>query len=57
MLYHGVKRTAAGSLYRIGAALFDLEAAEHCLLRGDSWSFGPETAYEREGDVGYVTFP
>jgi len=19
--------------------------------------FGPETAYEREGDVGYVTFP
>lgn len=57
MLYHGVKRTAAGSLYRVGAALFDLETAEQCLLRGDSWIFGPETAYEREGDVGYVTFP
>jgi predicted GH43/DUF377 family glycosyl hydrolase len=57
MLYHGVRRTAAGCLYRIGAALFDLETAEQCLLRGDSWLFGPETAYEREGDVGYVTFP
>ena len=57
MLYHGVRRTAVGCLYRLGAALFDLETAERCLLRGDSWIFGPETAYEREGDVGYVTFP
>jgi len=57
MLYHGVRRTAAGALYRLGAALFDLETAEHCLLRGDSWFFGPEAAYEREGDVGYVAFP
>ena len=57
MLYHGVRRTAAGSLYRLGLALFDLETAEHCLLRGHSWIFGPEEAYERNGDVGYVTFP
>ena len=57
MLYHGVKRTGAGCLYRVGAALLDLETAEHCLLRGSSWFFGPETTYEREGDVGYVTFP
>ena len=57
MLYHGVKRTGAGCLYRVGAALLDLETAEHCLLRGAFWIFGPETAYEREGDVGYVTFP
>jgi predicted GH43/DUF377 family glycosyl hydrolase len=57
MLYHGVRRTAAGSLYRLGAALFDIETAEHCLLRGDSWIFGPEAPYEREGDVGYVAFP
>jgi predicted GH43/DUF377 family glycosyl hydrolase len=57
MLYHGVRHTAAGCLYRIGAALFDLETAETCLLRGDSWIFGPEAVYEREGDVGYVTFP
>jgi predicted GH43/DUF377 family glycosyl hydrolase len=57
MLYHGVKRTAAGCLYRLGAALFDLETAQQCLVRGDAWIFGPETPYEREGDVGYVTFP
>jgi predicted GH43/DUF377 family glycosyl hydrolase len=57
MLYHGVRRTAAGALYRLGAALFDLDTAEHCLLRGDSWFFGPEAVYEREGDVGYVAFP
>ena len=57
MLYHGVRRTGAGCLYRLGVALFDLETAEHCLLRGDSWIFGPEAPYEREGDVGYVTFP
>jgi len=49
MLYHGVKRTGAGCLYRLGAALLDLETAERCLLRGDSWIFGPETSYEREG--------
>jgi glycosyl hydrolase family 130 (putative beta-1,4-mannooligosaccharide phosphorylase) len=33
------------------------DTAEHCLLRGDSWIFGPEAPYERQGDVGYVTFP
>ncbi len=26
-------------------------------MRGDSWIFGPEAAYEREGDVGNVAFP
>jgi predicted GH43/DUF377 family glycosyl hydrolase len=41
----------------LGVALFDLATAEQCLLSGDSWIFGPEAPYEREGDVGYVTFP
>jgi predicted GH43/DUF377 family glycosyl hydrolase len=27
------------------------------LLRGDSWIFGPETDYERGGDVHDVVFP
>ena len=57
MIYHGVRRTAAGSLYRLGLALLDLETPDHCLLRGDSWIFGPETEYERHGDVGNVAFP
>ncbi len=56
MLYHGVRKTAAGCLYRLGVALLDLETLE-CVLRGDSWIFGPEAPYEREGDVGYVAFP
>jgi predicted GH43/DUF377 family glycosyl hydrolase len=57
MLYHGVRNTAAGGLYRLGLALFALDNPEICLLRGDSWIFGPETDYERTGDVGNVAFP
>ena len=57
MIYHGVRRTASGALYRLGLALFELDNPERCLLRGDSWVFGPETTYERHGDVGNVAFP
>jgi predicted GH43/DUF377 family glycosyl hydrolase len=57
MLYHGVRRTSAGSLYRLGAALLDLEKPDRSIARGDSWIFGPEMPYEQHGDVGYVTFP
>lgn len=57
MLYHGVRRTASGSIYRLGLALLDLEHPERCLLRGDSWLFGPEEPYERDGDVPNVAFP
>lgn len=57
MLYHGVRHTASGALYRLGLALLALDDPAHCLLRGDPWIFGPETPYERLGDVGNVTFP
>lgn len=57
MIYHGVRHTAAGSLYRLGLALFKLDDPSVCLRRGDEWVFGPEASYEREGDVGYVAFP
>ncbi|HVM60527.1 MAG TPA: glycosidase [Verrucomicrobiae bacterium] len=57
MIYHGVRQTPSGSLYRLGLALFDLQTPERCLLRGDNWIFGPEELYEREGDVGNVVFP
>ena len=57
MLYHGVRSTAAGCLYRLGAALFDLDEPDQLLLRGDEWIFGPEAPYETRGDVAYVTFP
>ncbi len=57
IIYHGVRHTAAGALYRLGLALFDLETPERCIKRGDEWVFGPEETYEQVGDVGYVTFP
>jgi predicted GH43/DUF377 family glycosyl hydrolase len=57
MIYHGVRHTPAGCLYRLGLALFDLATPERCLLRGDTWVFGPEEPYERTGDVGNVVFP
>lgn len=57
MIYHGVRRTASGSLYRIGLALFALDAPDVCLKRGDLWVFGPEAPYEQHGDVGNVAFP
>ena len=56
-IYHGVRQTAAGSIYRLGLALFDLERPEVCLQRGNSWMFGPEAPYERGGDVSDVVFP
>ena len=56
MIYHGVRQMASGCLYRSGLALFELERPEHCLLRSNAWVFGPETPYERNGDVPNVTF-
>jgi predicted GH43/DUF377 family glycosyl hydrolase len=57
VIYHGVRNTASGSIYRLGLALFDLNQPETCLQRGDSWIFGPEAPYERVGDVRDVVFP
>lgn len=57
MLYHGVRHTASGALYRLGAALFALDRPDVLLARGDDWIFGPETEYERSGDVPNVAFP
>jgi predicted GH43/DUF377 family glycosyl hydrolase len=57
MLYHGVRHTASGSLYRLGVALFARDEPDVLIARGDSWVFGPEAVYEREGDVPNVAFP
>jgi predicted GH43/DUF377 family glycosyl hydrolase len=57
VIYHGVRQTAAGAIYRLGLALFDLEAPERCLKRSDEWVFGPQEDYEQRGDVDNVVFP
>ena len=56
-IYHGVKQNAAGSIYRLGLALFALNEPERCLRRGDEWVFAPEEPYELHGDVDNVVFP
>lgn len=57
LMYHGVRTTAHGPIYRLGLALFDLKTPERCLLRSDEWFFAPQEEYERFGDVNDVVFP
>ncbi|MFH1195400.1 MAG: glycosidase [bacterium] len=57
LIYHGVRQNAAGCIYRLGLALFDLNKPELCLRRSNEWVFGPEEHYEQEGDVNKVVFP
>jgi len=57
ILYHGVRVTAAGSIYRLGLALLDRERPDRVLARSSEWVFGPHAPYERLGDVNDVVFP
>lgn len=57
LLYHGVRVTAAGSLYRLGLALLDTDNPTKLLARSSEWIFGPREPYERSGDVSDVVFP
>ncbi|HMP81010.1 MAG TPA: glycosidase [Pirellulaceae bacterium] len=57
LMYHGVRHTPGGCLYRLGLALLDLERPWQVLRRGDEWMFSPEMPYERYGDVNGVVFP
>ncbi len=57
VIYHGVRQTPSGCIYRLGLALFDLREPERCLKRTDEWVFGPEEIYEQRGDVDHVVFP
>ena len=56
LLYHGVRTTAAGAIYRLGLALLDAEQPQIVLARSSEWIFGPEAPYERIGDVDQVVF-
>lgn len=57
IIYHGVRMTTSGALYRIGMALLDLEKPWEIIRRSEEWVFGPQEPYERVGDVPGVTFP
>ncbi len=55
-IYHGVKMTSAGPIYRIGVVLLDLEDPSQVIKRGDQPILSPREEYERIGDVGNVCF-
>ncbi len=55
-IYHGVKETAAGPIYRLGAVIFDLENPTRILGRAAIPILTPREQYERVGDIGNVVF-
>lgn len=57
LIYHGVKETVSGAIYRVGLALLDLEHPTRVLRRASDWIFGPLEPYERQGDVANALFP
>jgi predicted GH43/DUF377 family glycosyl hydrolase len=57
LVYHGVKDTVAGEIYRVGLALLDLAEPTRVLRRLPSWVLAPLALYERTGDVPNVVFP
>jgi predicted GH43/DUF377 family glycosyl hydrolase len=57
LLYHGVRMTASGAIYRLGLALLDRDDPTKVISRGDEWVFQPDEDYERFGDVDKVVFP
>jgi predicted GH43/DUF377 family glycosyl hydrolase len=57
VLYHGVRVTVSGSLYRLGLALLDKDHPDRLIARGNEWVFGPCAPYEIAGDVPDVVFP
>lgn len=57
IIYHGVKYTPAGAIYRLGLALLDLDDPRKVISRGEEWVFCPSAPYELTGDVPNVVFP
>ncbi len=55
-IYHGVKFTAAGPIYRLGTVLLERENPAKVLGRSVIPILVPRETYERLGDVGNVVF-
>lgn len=55
-IYHGVRMTTAGPIYRIGVVLLDLDDPSKVIKRGDQPILSPRQDYERIGDIGNVCF-
>jgi predicted GH43/DUF377 family glycosyl hydrolase len=57
LVYHGVKETIAGGIYRVGLVLLDLHEPTQVVRRLPTWILAPLAPYERTGDVPNVVFP
>lgn len=57
IIYHGVKETLGGGIYRVGLVLVDLDEPTRVLCRLPQWILAPLAACERVGDVPNVVFP
>jgi len=57
LIYHGVRDTVAGALYRAGLVLLDLNNPAVVLARSAEWVLGPTERYELTGQVPGVVFP
>ncbi len=55
-IYHGVFPTMGGSVYRLGAALHDLNDPARVIGVSDHWILQPEEPYEISGYVHNVVF-
>jgi predicted GH43/DUF377 family glycosyl hydrolase len=56
MFYYGVKRTSAGTLTRIGAAILDKNNPTKVLERSNIPVLSPRELYERVGDINNYIF-
>lgn len=55
-IYHGVKMTSGGPIYRAGVVLLDLDDPSIVIGRSDAPILAPRTEYERIGDINNVVF-
>jgi beta-1,4-mannooligosaccharide/beta-1,4-mannosyl-N-acetylglucosamine phosphorylase len=57
LIYHGVITTCQGYVYRMGAALLDIDEPWKVKYRTSDYILAPYEDYEMNGDVPNVTFP
>ncbi|MCD6415327.1 MAG: glycoside hydrolase family 130 protein [Planctomycetes bacterium] len=56
-IYHGIKMTSGGPIYRAGVALLDKENPANLIGRSAIPILAPRTEYERIGDINNVVYP
>jgi predicted GH43/DUF377 family glycosyl hydrolase len=56
VIYHGVKYVVGDPIYRMGAALLDLDEPHRLIGRARRWLLSPQERYERTGDAPNVLF-